>query len=407
MKILFLQDHLQAGGAARAAGRWAQLLGSAGRSVEQVAGDEPSPSGHWLTGKPARGWGRLREWFTGRMDGRVIAVNRQLEQLLAMEKPRLIWFHNLAGGGKWGWTEEMLAIARGHAPTLWTLHDMWALGESGESYWELELVEEGGRWKGAEQSGPKVKKCEGEKAGSRKNSRISRVCRESGKHPVRLTAPSQWLAKLTTEMTGEECRFLPNPIDLEIFSPGDRAAARRRFGLPEQGLVVLAGADSLLDRRKGFDLLREAWTLSGKREATLALFGRHGENRPGESYLGNLTSDDEMVAAYRAADLYVHPARMENAPCTIQEALACGTPGLAFAVGGIPEMIEPERTGFLAPKVGVESLGKELVAALADRNRLSRMRDACRSTAEAVWRAEDLVEKFEAVVQGMSVFGGR
>jgi len=172
-------------------------------------------------------------------------------------------------------------------------------------------------------------------------------------------------------------------------------------------VVVLAGADSLADPRKGFDLLRVAWASARRHGATLALFGRHGENRPGERYLGNLNSDEEMVAAYRAADLYVHPARMENAPCTIQESLACGTPVLAFAVGGIPEMVEPGRTGFLAPRVDADSLGKELVAALADRNRLSRMRDACRSTAEDVWRAEDLVEKFEAVVQGMSVVGGR
>jgi len=171
--------------------------------------------------------------------------------------------------------------------------------------------------------------------------------------------------------------------------------------------VVLAGADSLKDWRKGFDLLREAWGRLPSNRATLALFGRHGETRPGEHYLGNLSSDEEMVAAYRAADLYVHPSRMENAPCTIQESLACGTPVVAFAVGGIPEMVEPGRTGFLAPRMDAESLGKELVTALADRNQLSRMRDACRGTAEVVWRAKDLVEKFEAVVQGMSVVGGR
>jgi glycosyltransferase involved in cell wall biosynthesis len=360
-----------------------------------------------LTGKPARGWGRLREWFTGRTDRRIIAVNRQLEQLLAKEKPRLIWFHNLVGGGKWGWTEEMLLIARGHAPTLWTLHDMWALGESGESYWEIELVEEGGRWKGAEQGGPKVKKCEGEKAGSRKNSRISRVCRETGEHPVRLTAPSQWLANLTKELTSQECVFLPNPIDLKTFSPGDQKAARQRFGLPEKGLVMLAGADSLRDRRKGFDLLRDAWPLVGKHGATLALFGRHGENRPGERYLGNLTSDEEMVAAYRAADLYVHPARMENAPCTIQESLACGTPVLAFPVGGIPEMIEPGRTGFLADKVSAESLQEALTLVLSNPAQLCGMREECRKAAEVVWRSEVLLEKFKKVVLGVSVVGGR
>lgn len=184
-------------------------------------------------------------------------------------------------------------------------------------------------------------------------------------------------------------------------------AARRRWGLPEEGLVVLAGADSLADPRKGFDLLRQAWEPGRMHGATLALFGRHGENRPGEKYLGNLTSDDEMVAAYRAADLYVHPARMENAPCTIQESLACGTPVLAFAVGGIPEMVEPGRTGFLASRVDADSLGKELVAALADRNRLSRMRDACRGTAEGVWRAESLLEKFEEVIRGVLVVSDR
>jgi len=401
MKILFLQDHLQAGGAARAAGRWAHLLGSAGRPLEQVAGDEPSPSGHWLTGKPARGWGRLREWFTGRLDGRVIAVNRQLEQLLAKEKPPLIWFHNLVGGGKWGWTEEMLAIARGHAPTLWTLHDMWALGESGESYWELELVEEGGRWKGAEQSGPKVKKCEGEKAGSRENSRISRVCRESGKHPIRLTAPSQWLANLTKKLTGHECAFLPNPIDLRTFSPGDRAASRRRWGLPEEGVVVVAGADSLADPRKGFDLLREAWACLPERQPTLALFGRHGKHRPGERYLGNLTSDEKMVAAYRAADLYIHPSRMENASCSVQESLACGTPVLAFAVGGMPEMVKSGETGILVSSLEAKSLGQELVRALADPRELNRMRMQCRKKAQEIWQPDRLLKKLQGEMEGL------
>jgi glycosyltransferase involved in cell wall biosynthesis len=229
----------------------------------------------------------------------------------------------------------MVLIARQYAPVLWTLHDMWALGEGSESYWQEDSVVEGGR-------GQEVKeeRLEG--------SRVQRVYGESAKYPVTITAPSQWLADQSKKITGQECDFLPNPIDLKIFSPGDRVAVRRRWGLPEEGLVILAGADSLADPRKGFDLLRKAWGSAGRHGVTLALFGRHGESRPGERYLGNLTSDEEMVAAYQAADLYVHPARMENAPCTIQESLACGTPVLAFAVGGIPEMIESGENGYLA-----------------------------------------------------------
>ena len=372
LKILLLHDHLRSGGAARAAGRWAGLLWGRGEDIVQLAGDESPRGGNLLTGKPERGLGRMAEWFTGK-GGRKSGVEAKLHSLLQTVRPERIWFHNIAGGGKWGWSEEMVLIARQYAPVLWTLHDMWALGEGSESYWQEDSVVESVR---------------------RHGSRVQRVCRESAKYPVTITAPSQWLADLSKKITGQECDFLPNPIDLKIFSPGDRAAARRRWGLPEDGLVVLAGADSLADPRKGFDLLREAWRSARRHGVTLALFGRHGENRPEEHYLGNLTTDEEMVAAYRAADLYVHPARMENAPCTIQESLACGTPVLAFAVGGIPEMVISGKTGFLALQVGAACLQEALDNALSDGNRLSNMRKECRRFAKTVWDSESLFLQF-------------
>jgi glycosyltransferase involved in cell wall biosynthesis len=386
-KILVAQDHLNAGGAAKAANRWVNLLKNQGVTIRQITGDEKPLKGSLLTGKPTRGWGRVLECFGDRSLSRKLEVNRKLTSILSKEKSDLLWFHNIAGGGKWGWSEELIAIARQYAPVLWTLHDMWALGEGSESYWQEDAVVEGER--GQEVKGEGLK-----------GSRVQRVCGESAKYPVTITAPSQWLADLSKKITGQECDFLPNPIDLKIFSPGDRAAARRRWGLPEDGLVVLAGADSLADPRKGFDLLREAWRSARRHGVTLALFGRHGENRPEEHYLGNLTTDEEMVAAYRAADLYVHPARMENAPCTIQESLACGTPVLAFAVGGIPEMVISGKTGFLALQVGAACLQEALDNALSDGNRLSNMRKECRDWAEKIWNPKKLMQNLEDILAG-------
>lgn len=386
-KILVAQDHLNAGGAAKAANRWVNLLKNQGVTIRQITGDEKPLKGSLLTGKPTRGWGRVLECFGDRSLSRKLEVDRQLESILSKEKSDLVWFHNIAGGGKWGWSEEMVLLARQYAPVLWTLHDMWALGEGSESYWQEDSVVEGGR--GQEVKGEGLK-----------GSRVQRVCGESAKYPVTITAPSQWLADLSKKITGQECNFLPNPIDLKIFSPGDRVAARRRWGLPEEGLVILAGADSLVDPRKGFDLLREAWRSARRHGVTLALFGRHGENRPGERYLGNLTTDEEMVAAYRAADLYVHPARMENAPCTIQESLACGTPVLAFTVGGIPEMVISGKTGFLALQVGAACLQEALDNALSDGNRLSNMRKECRDWAEKIWNPKKLMQNLEDILAG-------
>lgn len=364
-----IQDHRFLGGAARAANRWSDFLETEGFAIQRMAGDLAEGKGLVLTGKPPRGWGRLLEHFTDRRSARKTKVDQYLENILQKEKPDLIWFHNIAGGGKWGWSEDMIAIARQHAPVLWTLHDMWALGTDEQSYWEIDTVVEG-------------ETEQGKKAVGFEGSRLQSVCGEAGKNRVMLTAPSRWLAELTIKITGCSCAFLPNPINSKSFSPGDRTAVRRKLGLPEKGLVVLAGADSLKDRRKGFDLLREAWKLGSFPDATLALFGRHGESRPGEQYLGNLKSDEELVAAYRAADLYVHPARMENAPCTIQESLACGTPVVAFAVGGIPEMIRPDETGFLAESVNSTSLAKTLEKALENPQRLAQMASACRKYAE-------------------------
>ena len=212
------------------------------------------------------------------------------------------------------------------------------------------------------------------------------MCGADGKYSVTLTAPSKWLTELTFKITGQQCVHLPNPIDRDLFSPGDQREARRQLGLPEKGMLVLAGADSLQDPRKGFDLLQEAWARIRSEDAKLALFGRHGVTRPGQVYLGNLVSDSDMVAAYRAADLYVHPARMENAPCTIQESLACGTPVAAFRVGGIPEMVKDGRNGILAASVSSGALAEALQKTLSDADRLKKMQQACRNQpAENPW----------------------
>jgi len=404
MKLLLVQDHLRSGGAARAAARWADLLRKSGHEVTQAAGDEEGSGAVLVSGKAPRGLGRLRELIFGKRSCRTARVRNAFRSLLQCDSWDLVWFHNLAGGEKWGWSTEMIGTARQHAPVLWTMHDMWALGDGGEAYWQEDLLAEGGKWKGAERSGPKAKEGEGEKVAGIEKSRLRRVCGEAGNYPVGPTAPSRWLAQLTREMTGQECAFLANPIDLKVFSPGDRKAARRRFGLPEEGWVVLAGADSWQDRRKGFDLLREAWNRRPA-GATLALFGKEGEKRTGTHVLGNLDADRDLVAAYRAADLYVHPARQENAPCTIQESLACGTPVLAFAVGGIPEMIQPGTTGFLAPQVTGSALSEALAGTLSPDGRLARMREACRNYAEDFWKPETLVRAWEEVLRKRSPAG--
>ena len=65
-----------------------------------------------------------------------------------------------------------------------------------------------------------------------------------------------------------------------------------------------------------------------------------------------------MADAYNAADMIVVPSLEDNLPNTIMEAMACGTPAVGFATGGIPEMIDHKHNGFVSELKSSDSLAE-------------------------------------------------
>ena len=89
--------------------------------------------------------------------------------------------------------------------------------------------------------------------------------------------------------------------------------------------------------------------------------------------LGYVSDDSKIVSIYNSADVYVLPSLEDNLPNTIMEATACGVPSVAFRVGGIPEMIDHKRTGYLANFKDSADLAEGIRWTLndADKNALS------------------------------------
>jgi glycosyltransferase involved in cell wall biosynthesis len=214
-----------------------------------------------------------------------------------------------------------------------------------------------------------------------------KIFAEAPPNRLQLTAPSAWLGELATRCTGRSCQILSNPIELTTFQPGDRAKARKKLGLPLDAPVFLAGAERVDDPRKGLSLLeglREAFREAG---ITLAIFGRNGRPQTGQVYLGVLRDEKAAAEAYRAADLYLHLAHQENAPCQIQEALACGTPVL----------LREGETGFLVSWDERAQLGgcvREKI--LRKINNLSTMQDSSRRDAVGRYSEEILGPQLQA-----------
>jgi len=78
-----------------------------------------------------------------------------------------------------------------------------------------------------------------------------------------------------------------------------------------------------------------------------------------------------------AADLFIFPARADNLPLVLQESMACGTPMVSFKVGGVPDLVRPGITGYLATPEDVKDFCNGIVQLLEDQSR-SRMGQQCR-----------------------------
>ncbi len=81
--------------------------------------------------------------------------------------------------------------------------------------------------------------------------------------------------------------------------------------------------------------------------------------------LGHVSEDDRLAVAYSAADVFVAPSREDNLPNTVLESLACGTPCVAFDIGGMPDMIRDAETGYLAKAFSTESLANAIQKCLS------------------------------------------
>ncbi len=217
--------------------------------------------------------------------------------------------------------------------------------------------------------------------------------------PLAVVTPSQWLtacARRSRVFAGTAVETIPYGIDTTQFLPMPKAEARRQIGMPEEGFLLLTGADHGAEHRKGFHKLSEALQACGADPAfrrrieqgqiTLLCFGRPSEALkalpvPVKS-LGYIESDAILRAVYSAADLFVLPSLEDNLPNTILESMSCGTPAAAFNVGGVPDLIENDKTGFMAPEGDAPALSQILLDAVAQPEKLAALRTTCRRQAE-------------------------
>jgi glycosyltransferase involved in cell wall biosynthesis len=209
-----------------------------------------------------------------------------------------------------------------------------------------------------------------------------------------------------------EGRVIHNGVDLTVYQPADRHKVRRELGLPVDAVILLFVAHNVKSRFKDYATIRDAIASLNLSDGTSqqVLFLALGGKEVSTEKIGSVDvqtipfqSDPARVAQYfQAADIFLHAAHADNFPNTILESLACGTPVIATAVGGIPEQIEDGETGFLVPPQDSSMMAQRIRYLLQDdalRQRMSiRAAAVAKRDFDLERQADDYLDWYEDIL---------
>lgn len=286
-------------------------------------------------------------------------------------------------------------------PIVWTMHDLWAF--TGGCHYPENCKKYLDRCGACHVLGSSRENDLSRKIWQRKNKSWSNK-------EFTVVCPSNWLAKCAKNSSlfgGKSVCVIPNGINLQLFKPIDKTISRNILGLPDEKKLILFGAmNSTSDHRKGYHLLLESLKglskIENKENIELVVFGAsEPKNIPDYGikvrYVGKLHDEYTMSLLYSSVDVFVAPSLQDNLPNTVIEAMACGVPCVAFDIGGMPDMIEHKRTGYLARPYEVEDFKKGILWVVDNNERRRELSSACRHKVEACFSDISAAQRYSVL----------
>lgn len=288
---------------------------------------------------------------------------------LSPGRPDVVHAHNLHGSY---FDLHALAVLSHQLPLALTLHDDWML--TGHCAYALDCE----RWESGCGRCPNLATYPGlPKDGTADNWRRKRRIYQQSR--LYVATPSRWLLDRVSRsmLSPRKLRQIPNGVDLTVFHSSERAKARAELNIHQQASVLLFTAvDPKRGPFKDYATIEQAFRIVAGQaigEAPIMLLAlggeQEGETRAGPAVIRHIQFErDQTTVAryYQACDIYLHAARADTFPNTILEALACGKPVVATAVGGIPEQVDDGRTGFLVAPGDAAAMASRIQVLLGD-----------------------------------------
>lgn len=217
------------------------------------------------------------------------------------------------------------------------------------------------------------------------------------------TAVSSWLAETAARLTGQlGVEVAPMPVDTRFFSEAPRTAARN-------GLLFVGR----LNAQKGLSDLLEALARPSLAGVPLQVVG-DGPDRAALMqqadalgiaerirWLGALPQAD-LAPRYSSARAVIVPSRGEGLGLVAVEAQLCATPVIAYADGGLPDVVRPEHGGALVPPGDIEALSETIASVIASDEEVRRRGDTARRDMLRRFTPEAVADRYLALYPSRS-----
>ena len=377
MKILSISDLSFTGGAAIAGNRISDALKKNGADVIKLSSDGRISKEQKVlfNGKKFSALYNLLSPLISSTKAKSLLdnnLNQQFRKFLQQEKFDVINIHNLHSAG---WPISLVSRALEYAPVVWTLHDCWSfLGSFYPSdcpapcdSLEFEIKS---FWQAIKSTQPK--------------------------HSLAAVTPSDWMNNeaSSSHWNSFKVQTIHNPVPKTFFELLDRQSCKKALGLSLEKPIFLSIAGNLNEERKGGPILREILESDAKDQCQFLLIGEGNQfNDPKIKSLGYVNDEITLRIAYHAADVLLHPAQVDNLPNTVAESMSCGTPVIAFNTGGLPEMVIPNKTGWLVEKLTVQLMTKEIHSIIKSKQ-ANELRESTKETALKLFNEEKVADAY-------------
>lgn len=395
MNVLLLNSLDSRGGAARACQRLAEALSKEGLTVNMLSSEGYASQAYLKhLEKP-----RLLKWIHSRFDKYFLKFKRlspkddfstgllgyDLSSHPLVKEADIIHLHWI--NRSFLSMQSIKQLSSLGKPVVWTMHDMWPF--TGGCHYNM----------GCNHFKANCGQCpilESKHNDDLSKSIWKRKEAAYDQDVLSFITPSNWLKKeaLQSSLLAKatiEC--IPNPLDTELFKPVAKQEARKKLGYSPDKKIILFGSANPLDTRKGLVYLIEALKIIEQQYAELAvsielvIFGNtssiqlEGLSFP-VHFTGAVHNDEHLANIYSAADFFAIPSLQDNLPNTIAEAMSCGTPCLAFNIGGIPDLVVHLENGYLVQQISSEQYAEGIVELFKDPKRLTELSKNAREYAQ-------------------------